>query len=79
MPTETPKDMSKPAHAPTREANTRPQKGGEAATIRSGMEDGDNTDTPATGMDPDQQSARPGKAGSLASTAGGNGCGRSSS
>jgi hypothetical protein len=59
VPTETPKDMSKPARAPTREANTRPQKGGEATTTRFGMEDGDNTDTPATGVDPDQQSAPP--------------------
>lgn len=30
-------------------AETRPQQGGEAATTRFGMEDGDNTDTPATG------------------------------
>lgn len=35
----------------------RPQKGGEAGTTRFGMEEGDNTDTPATGLDPDQQSA----------------------
>jgi hypothetical protein len=28
---------------------SRPQKGGEAATTRFGMEDGDNTDVPATG------------------------------
>ncbi len=28
---------------------TRPQQGGEAATTRFGMEDGDNTDVPATG------------------------------
>ena len=27
----------------------RPQQAGEAATTRFGMEDGDNTDTPATG------------------------------
>lgn len=59
MPTETHKDMSKLAHAPTREANARPQKGGEAPTTRFGMENGDNTDTPATGVDPDQQSAPP--------------------
>ena len=32
---------------------TRPLKGGEAPTTRFGMEDGDNTDVPATG--PDQQ------------------------
>jgi hypothetical protein len=35
---------------------TRPQKGGEAATTRIGMEEGDNTDIPATGIDPDRQS-----------------------
>ena len=35
--------------------DTRPQQGGEAATTRFGMEDGDNTDVPATGLDPDQQ------------------------
>ena len=34
---------------------TRPLKGGEAPTTRFGMEDGDNTDVPATGLDPDQQ------------------------
>jgi hypothetical protein len=28
---------------------TRPQQAGEGATTRLGMEDGDNTDTPATG------------------------------
>ena len=31
------------------DAETRPQQGGEAATTRFGMEDGDNTDIPATG------------------------------
>ena len=31
------------------EENVRPQRGGEAATTRFGMEDGDNTDIPATG------------------------------
>lgn len=31
------------------EGETRPQRGGEAATTRFGMEDGDNTDVPATG------------------------------
>jgi hypothetical protein len=35
---------------------TRPQKGGEAGTTRFGMEEGDNTDVPATGIDPEQQS-----------------------
>ena len=36
-------------HPGTAEANTRPQQGGEAETTRFGMEDGDNTDIPATG------------------------------
>ena len=31
------------------DANSRPQQGGEAATTRFGMEEGDNTDVPATG------------------------------
>ena len=31
------------------EENVRPQRGGEAGTTRFGMEDGDNTDIPATG------------------------------
>ena len=31
------------------EAASRPQKGGEAETTRFGMEEGDNTDVPATG------------------------------
>jgi len=30
-------------------AETRPQQGGEAETTRFGMEEGDNTDVPATG------------------------------
>ena len=30
-------------------AEYRPQKGGEAETTRFGMEEGDNTDIPATG------------------------------
>ena len=29
--------------------DSRPQQGGEAETTRFGMEDGDNTDVPATG------------------------------
>jgi hypothetical protein len=44
------------AQTPTPEAaehqdaeTTRPQQAGEAATTRFGMEDGDNTDVPATG------------------------------
>ena len=35
---------------------TRPQKPGEAATTRFGMEEGDNTDVPATRTDPERQS-----------------------
>jgi hypothetical protein len=31
------------------ENETRPQRAGEAGTTRFGMEDGDNTDIPATG------------------------------
>ncbi len=30
-------------------ADSRPQQAGEGGTTRFGMEDGDNTDTPATG------------------------------
>jgi hypothetical protein len=30
-------------------AGSRPQQGGEGGTTRFGMEDGDNTDVPATG------------------------------
>ena len=33
----------------TGDDNTRPQQGGEAATTRFGMEEGDNSDVPATG------------------------------
>jgi hypothetical protein len=35
--------------AETAEEETRPQRAGEAATTRFGMEDGDNTDVHATG------------------------------
>ena len=35
----------------TAREGTRPQQGGEAATTRFGMEDGDNTDTRAAGDD----------------------------
>ena len=45
------------------EENIRPQRGGEAATTRFGMEDGDNTDVPATGLDPERQSDPPPKGG----------------
>jgi hypothetical protein len=45
-------DNSEPA-ADTNDANideeSRPQQAGEAGTTRFGMEDGDNTDAPATG------------------------------
>ena len=37
------------AEATAGEETSRPQQAGEAATTRFGMEDGDNTDTPATG------------------------------
>lgn len=37
-------------------SETRPQQAGEGDTTRFGMEDGDNTDTPATGLDPEAQS-----------------------
>jgi hypothetical protein len=32
-----------------RKTETRPQQGGEGGTTRLGMEDGDNSDIPATG------------------------------
>lgn len=35
---------------------TRPQKPGEAATTRFGMEDVDEAEAPATGTDPERQS-----------------------
>lgn len=40
-------------------AATRPQRAGEGGTTRFGMEDGDNTDVPSTGLDPDAQSKPP--------------------
>ena len=40
----------------TAQDDTRLAQGGEAATTRFGMEDGDNTDVPATDLDPDRQS-----------------------
>lgn len=46
-------------HGEETDATTRPQQGGEGGTTRFGMEDGDNTDVPATGLDPDQQSPQP--------------------
>jgi hypothetical protein len=53
------RDAGSPDRKPSAAApdnGTRPQKGGEAETTRFGMEEGDNTDVPATGLDPDQQS-----------------------
>jgi hypothetical protein len=47
---------TKDSSGATERSATRPQKGGEAGTTRFGMEDGDNTDEPATGLDPEQQS-----------------------
>ncbi|MCC2981056.1 hypothetical protein [Sphingomonas sp. IC4-52] len=38
---------------------TRPQQAGEGGTTRFGMEEGDNTDVPSTGLDPDAQSKPP--------------------
>ena len=53
-------DSNEGAHdrgsSPSADDTTRPQRAGEAGTSRFGMEDGDNTDVPATGLDPDQQS-----------------------
>ena len=46
------RDAGSPDRKPSAAApdnGTRPQKGGEAETTRFGMEDGDNTDVPATG------------------------------
>ncbi len=48
--------------------STRPQRAGEAATTRFGMEDGDAMDVPATGLDAEQQSDASGQAVSDAST-----------
>lgn len=36
---------------------TRRQRAGEAATTRVGMEKSDNSDLPATGVDPEQRSS----------------------
>ena len=41
-------ENSKPAEDKAAETN-RPQQAGEAGTTRFGMEEGDNTDVPATG------------------------------
>lgn len=47
------------ASSPDDYQEIRPQKGGEAGTTRFGMEDGDNTEVPSTGVAPDQQSDPP--------------------
>lgn len=44
---------------PQEQDDTRPQQAGEGGTTRFGMEDGDNTDEPATGIDPAAQSKPP--------------------
>ena len=46
----------------TGEETSRPQKAGEGGTTRFGMEDGDNTDTPATGG-PEADEEAPGGSG----------------
>lgn len=43
-----PTQPTRPEAEPT-EQDSRPQQGGEGGTTRFGMEEGDNTDTPATG------------------------------
>ena len=43
-------------HLSQEDAGTRTQQAGEGGTSRFGMEDGDNADVPATGVDPEQQS-----------------------
>jgi hypothetical protein len=40
------------------QSGTRAQQAGEGGTTRFGMEDGDNADVPATGLEPDRQSGR---------------------
>ena len=42
-------DQQRDPAAGTGNEETRPQQGGEGGTTRFGMEDGDNTDVPATG------------------------------
>ncbi|WP_167737620.1 hypothetical protein [Sphingomonas parva] len=50
----------KPNTGKSGEAGSRPQKAGEGGTTRFGMEDGDNTDVPATGQgaETDEAAAR---------------------
>ena len=40
---------TEPKQPPQQTGGSRPQQAGEAETTRFGMEDGDNTDVPATG------------------------------
>jgi hypothetical protein len=48
-----------PGQTNSTDGSKRLQKPGEAGTTRFGMEEGDNTDVPATGVDPEQQSPPP--------------------
>lgn len=57
MPTQPTAPAAKKSDDGSTQDTYRLQKGGEAATTRFGMEDGDNTDVPATGLDPERQSA----------------------
>ena len=43
------KDGARDDGSSSAEGDMRPQQGGEAETTRFGMEEGDNTDVPATG------------------------------
>jgi hypothetical protein len=56
------------ATASPQKTGARLQQGGEAATTRFGMRDGDNTDVPATGTDPERQSPQSAAEGAGAST-----------
>ena len=42
-------DASGQEQGASKDQNSRPQQAGEAGTTRFGMEEGDNTDIPATG------------------------------
>jgi hypothetical protein len=54
-----PEDGSETGPAPAGK-DSRPQKGGEGGTTRFGMEEGDNTDVPATGLaEPDEEESEP--------------------
>lgn len=56
------------ATASPQKTRKRLLQGGEAATTRFGMEDGDSTDVPATGTDPERQSPESAAEGVGAST-----------